>query len=236
MNIVQFLKNILGEIKVRGSDPKSLGGQKYYLHYDQVGSLRAVSDASHTLVKEITYDTYGNILTDTNPSFKIPFGFAGGLYAPDTKLTHFGYREYDAYTGKWTAKDPIGFAGGDSNLYGYVLGDPVGFVDPDGLMTMRVPPRFGPKIRGPKVGPNNINPKNPATWPKPPGKGPFTPGPPSRAKPRNRGEKSLYDPEGGEWRPHLPDKYHDKFHWDHKPPGKNKPWEDVCPGYDPNIM
>jgi len=51
----------------------------------------------------------------------------------DTKLTRFGYRDYDAYTGKWTAKDPIGFAGGDSNLYGYVLGDPVGLVDPMGL-------------------------------------------------------------------------------------------------------
>ena len=107
--------------------------QKYYLHYDQVGSLRAVSDTSHNIVKEITYDTFGSILTDTNPSFKVPFGFAGGLYDTDTKLTRFGYRDYDAYTGKWTAKDPIGFAGGDSNLYGYVLGDPVNFVDPMGL-------------------------------------------------------------------------------------------------------
>ena len=62
----------------------------------------------------------------------MPFGFAGGLYDPDTKLTHFGYREYDAYTGKWTAKDPILFNGGDSNLYGYVLNDPVNLVDPEG--------------------------------------------------------------------------------------------------------
>jgi len=108
-------------------------GQKYYLHYDQVGSLRAVSDTSHSIIKEITYDTYGNMLTDSNPSFTVPFGFAGGLYDADTKLTRFGYRDYDAYTGKWTAKDPIGFSGGDSNLYGYVLGDPVGLIDPLGL-------------------------------------------------------------------------------------------------------
>ena len=85
------------------------------------------------IIKEITYDTFGNIRSDSNPSFKVPFGFAGGLYDQDTKLTRFGYRDYDAYTGKWTAKDPIGFAGGDSNLYGYVLGDPVGLVDPEGL-------------------------------------------------------------------------------------------------------
>jgi RHS repeat-associated protein len=54
------------------------------------------------------------------------------LYDSDTKLVHFGYREYDPFTGKWSAKDPLLFGGGDSNLYGYVLGDPVNLVDPDG--------------------------------------------------------------------------------------------------------
>jgi len=108
--------------------------QKYYLHYDQVGTLRAVSDINQTILKEITYDTFGNILSDTNENFKVPFGFAGGLHDRDTNLVHFGYREYDPYTGKWTAKDPIGFDGGDSNLYGYVLGNPVDFVDPSGLV------------------------------------------------------------------------------------------------------
>ena len=51
----------------------------------------------------------------------------------DTGLTRFGYRDYDSYTGKWTAKDPIDFSGGDSNLYGYVLNDQVNFNDPNGL-------------------------------------------------------------------------------------------------------
>ena len=50
-------------------------------------------------------------------------------YDKETKLVHFGFRDYDPYTGKWTAKDPIGFAGGDSNLYGYVFGDSVNLVD-----------------------------------------------------------------------------------------------------------
>jgi hypothetical protein len=35
--------------------------------------------------------------------------------------------------GRWTAKDPIFFAGGDTDLYGYVLNDPINLVDPDGL-------------------------------------------------------------------------------------------------------
>ena len=106
--------------------------QTYYLHYDQVGTLRAISDTNHNIIKEVTYDTFGNILEDTNKEFHVPFGFAGGLQDSDTGLVHFGYREHDPYTGKWTAKDPIDFGGGDSNLYGYVLGNPVGFVDPEG--------------------------------------------------------------------------------------------------------
>ena len=128
-NLVQRFEYADGRMPVS----MTMNNQKYYLHYNQVDSLRAVSDSNGNIIKEIAYDTYGNVLLDTNPSFKVPFGFAGGLYDSDTKLVHFGYREYDANTGKWTAKDPIGFAGGDSNLYGYVLNDPVNLVDPEGL-------------------------------------------------------------------------------------------------------
>ena len=41
-------------------------------------------------------------------------------------------RDYDAEIGRWTAKDPILFDGGDSNLYGYVLQDPVNLIDRSG--------------------------------------------------------------------------------------------------------
>jgi RHS repeat-associated protein len=68
-----------------------------------------------------------------NQNLDIPFGFAGGLYDQDTKLIKFVYREYDSHTGRWTSKDPIDFGGGSSNLYGYVVNDPVNLVDPEGL-------------------------------------------------------------------------------------------------------
>ena len=118
-------------------------GQTYYLSYDQVGTLRALTDTCGNIVKELTHDTFGNIISDSNPAFKVPFGFAGGLYDEDTELTRFGYRDYDAETGKWTAKDPIGFDGGDTNLYGYVLGDPVNLVDPEGLIIPVIPILIG---------------------------------------------------------------------------------------------
>ena len=73
-----------------------------------------------TVKQEMDYDAWGNVIQDTNPGFQ-PFGFAGGLYDPDTKLTRFGARDYDAGTGRWIAKDPIGFAGGIMKFYRYVL-------------------------------------------------------------------------------------------------------------------
>ncbi|MBI2435164.1 MAG: hypothetical protein HYV26_20085, partial [Candidatus Hydrogenedentes bacterium] len=105
----------------------------YYLAYDQVGSLRAVFDTSGNNVHEISYDSFGNILSDGGSlGITPPFGFAGGLHDRDTGLVRFGFRDYDPNNGRWTAKDPIGFAGGDVNLYAYVVADPISFVDPSG--------------------------------------------------------------------------------------------------------
>ena len=67
-----------------------------------------------------------------------PFGFAGGLYDRDTGLVHFGAREYDPETGRWTSKDPILFAGGDANLYAYVVDDPINLTDQTGQTTLQI--------------------------------------------------------------------------------------------------
>jgi RHS repeat-associated protein len=108
-------------------------GAVYYLAYDQVGSLKVVADSAGNIVKRIDYDSFGNVLYDSSPGFTVPFGFAGGLHDRDTGLVRFGFRDYDPDIGRWTAKDPILFAGGDSDLYGYCLSDPVNCVDLLGL-------------------------------------------------------------------------------------------------------
>ena len=107
-------------------------GSTYYLTYDQVGSLRVIADAAGNAVKRIDYDSFGNVLNDTAPTFDVPFGFAGGLHDRDTGLVQFGFRDYDPDVGRWTAKDPIGFGGGDVDLYGYCLNDPINLLDPNG--------------------------------------------------------------------------------------------------------
>ena len=59
----------------------------------------------------------------------------GGLSDPDTKLVHFGARDYDPETGRWMQRDPILFGGGQANLYAYVGNDPVNLTDPTGLLS-----------------------------------------------------------------------------------------------------
>jgi RHS repeat-associated protein len=109
------------------------GGVEYRLLTDQVGSVRlVVNAATGAVVQRLDYDAFGNVTQDTNPGFQ-PFGFAGGVYDRDTGLVRFGARDYDAATGRWTAKDPLRFAGGDPNLYAYVSNDPVNARDPAGL-------------------------------------------------------------------------------------------------------
>jgi RHS repeat-associated protein len=109
-------------------------GVTYRVITDQLGSPRLVVDVTTgQVMQRLDYDEFGALTLDTNPGFQ-PFGFAGGLYDRDTALVHFGTREYDPETGRWTSKDRLLFGGGDSNLYGYVLGDPVNAVDPLGLL------------------------------------------------------------------------------------------------------
>jgi RHS repeat-associated protein len=90
-----------------------------------------VDVATGAVAQRMDYDALGRVVLDTNPGFQ-PFGFAGGLYDPDTSLVRFGARDYDPEVGRWTAKDRILFDGGDTNLYRYALGDPVNRTDPTG--------------------------------------------------------------------------------------------------------
>jgi RHS repeat-associated protein len=90
-------------------------GTTYRLITDHLGSVRLVVDAADgSVAQRLDYDAFGRVLNDTNPGFQ-PFGFAGGLYDRDTGLVRFGVRDYDAYAGRWTAKDPVLFQGGDAH-------------------------------------------------------------------------------------------------------------------------
>jgi RHS repeat-associated protein len=124
---------------------KKLGGnwKVYRLLSDHLGSVRLVVELTtgdvarrydYTPFGVMTeYDGTGTEITGGGVRFQ-PFGFAGGIFDADTGLVRFGARDYDPDIGRWTTKDPILFAGGDTNLYAYVGNDPVNYLDVDGTV------------------------------------------------------------------------------------------------------
>jgi RHS repeat-associated protein len=107
-------------------------GITYRLVTDALGSVRLVVNAvTGALAQRLDYDEFGRVTLNSSPGFQ-PFGFAGGLYDSETGLVRFGSRDYDPTTGRWIAKDPIGFLAGTSNVFSYSSNDPVNAVDPDG--------------------------------------------------------------------------------------------------------
>ncbi len=104
----------------------------YRVVADHLGSPRLLVDtATGAVVGRRDYDEWGRVLSDTLSAW-LPQGFAGGLYDADTGLVRFGARDYEAETGRWMARDPVRFEGGQANLWAYVRGDPVNGWDRDG--------------------------------------------------------------------------------------------------------
>lgn len=104
----------------------------YRIVTDQIGSVKLVINLNdNSVVQAIEYDSFGRIISDSNPGFQ-PFAFAGGVYDQDTKLINFGSRNYSPSIGRWITKDLAHFTAADTNLYAYVSNNPISYVDSSG--------------------------------------------------------------------------------------------------------
>jgi RHS repeat-associated protein len=73
-----------------------------------------------------------------NPIFPLKFTWRENRCADRAD----SYRPYDAQVGRFISRDPIGFKGAQTNLYGYTFNDPVNYVDPTGK-NPAILPAFG---------------------------------------------------------------------------------------------
>jgi RHS repeat-associated protein len=107
--------------------------QPYYYGVDQLGSVRRAF-ASPGSAPAYSYDPYGNRLQATAPL--TDFGYAGMFNNVESGLYLTQYRAYDPVAGRWLSRDPLGESSDPAaNLYRYVQGNPLRFVDLSGLIT-----------------------------------------------------------------------------------------------------
>jgi RHS repeat-associated protein len=77
---------------------------------------------------------YGQTVSGPSYAQAVTFDlrYPGQVFDEETGLSYNLHRYYDAATGRYIQADPIGLAGG-WNRFGYVGGDPLNAIDPDGL-------------------------------------------------------------------------------------------------------
>jgi RHS repeat-associated protein len=105
-------------------------GAPLYIHRDQLGSTRLVSDPSGNVMTSYQYDPYGG-LTAVGGIPSTPLGFAGYYMDAESGLSYLVTRYYDATTGQFLSVDPA--VGVTRSPYGYVDGNPLSRRDPTGL-------------------------------------------------------------------------------------------------------
>jgi RHS repeat-associated protein len=111
--------------KIRQTDAN---GNLYYTS-DHLGSTAALTNDSGNVVEQITYDAFGN----SSGSAYTRYTYTGREFDTDTGLYYYRARFYDPAVGRFISEDPIGFAGGNVNIYSYVGNNPILFSDPSGL-------------------------------------------------------------------------------------------------------
>jgi RHS repeat-associated protein len=106
---------------------------KYYYHFDGLGSVTSLTNSNENVAVSYQYDAFGIILHESG-SINNPFKFTSREHDKFIGLYYYRARHYDQTKGRFLQKDPMGMIDG-TNSYCYVINNPVNFIDCYGLFT-----------------------------------------------------------------------------------------------------
>jgi len=111
-------------------------GAQAFFHANHLGSIVALTDDA-VVTDQYRYDVWGQTISQTGTSNN-DFRYTGREYE-DEDLYYYRARYYDPTLQRFLSEDPVGFAGGDHNLYRYVGNNPANFTDPSGNWAFLIP-------------------------------------------------------------------------------------------------
>lgn len=101
-----------------------------YLHQDQQGSTRLLTDAGGAIIGTYAYNPYGSTVSHTGTA-STPLQYDGQYTDAESGYLYLRARYYDPATAQFTSIDPV--VGITTDPYGYTADDPVNATDPLGL-------------------------------------------------------------------------------------------------------
>lgn len=106
-----------------------------YYHTDTLGTPVLESNAAGTVTYVREHKPYGQQALGTK---KDGPGFTGHVEDADTGLTYMQSRYYDSEAGRFISVDPVssGTTGDNYSRYWYANNNPLGFLDPSGMLAM----------------------------------------------------------------------------------------------------
>ena len=111
-----------------GSNPAT-AEWRYHLT-DHLGSVRQLSGQNKAALARYDYAPYGELMR--NAGLPLTVGYTGHLWDSAIGQYYAPFRYYNPQTARWNMRDPLGFVDGP-NVYAYVAGNPVNYIDPFGL-------------------------------------------------------------------------------------------------------
>jgi RHS repeat-associated protein len=106
-------------------------GTTSYYEQDGSASVSSLSNPAAILVSTYTYDSFGK-LSASSGALTNPFQYAAREFDSETGIYEYRARYYNPTFGRFISEDPIGFFGGDANVYRHVWNSPTNFTDPIG--------------------------------------------------------------------------------------------------------
>lgn len=105
----------------------------YFYHNDHLGTPQKMTEMTGGTVWSAGYTVFGEATVDPISTVTNNLRVPGQYFDEGTGLHYNWNRYYDPGTGRYTQVDPIGFRGGDVDLFRYALNNPINKVDPIGL-------------------------------------------------------------------------------------------------------